>query len=334
MAYAQKPLLDEQAAEHSAAIERANTLAAELATALTTRDLREAEAKALRAESTMKSEESQSLRSTADDLSRQVQTLLRQIAVLNDPSLVNASIDANTTISEGDIISDHLVEFQSIRALQEQNQRLLKLTRQLMAKLNSQEVARAADDENELETGVTLDKATETITRLHQQLVEAQKKISEVTRERDTFSKLLARGEGLRAPAQIANGNGPLDDSVGPQQELVSTLQEELHKIRSQAEKDVSEIQAQLSSKAAEVGEAELGKARAQTQINLLQGESASRDLVNVLIRQNNTRLYWTRARCRRWSRTISRHSSDRSKLQSHRPTTRRDRYVSLNRPC
>lgn len=214
------------------------------------------------------------MKTSADDLSRQVQTLLRQIAILNDPTLANSSIDTNGSVSEGDIISDHLVEFQSIRALQEQNQKLLQLTRGLMTKLNAQEVARATDHENELDTGVSLDKAAETITRLHQQLLDAQKKISEVTRERDTFSKLLARGEGLRAPAQIANGSGPLDHSVGPQQELVSTLQEELESIRRQAEKDIEEIRTQLSSKSSEAGQAEVGKAKAEAQATLLQGAS------------------------------------------------------------
>jgi nucleoprotein TPR len=268
----QKPLLDEQAAEHAAAIERSNALAAELATALTARDLREHEVKSLKAEAELRAEEMKELRTTTDDLSRQVQGLLRQIALLNDPSLANVSIDGNAEVSsDGDIITDHLVEFQSIRSLQEQNAKLLRLTRGLMAKLDAQEIDRAAINDNDREFGASLDQATETITKLHQSLVEAQKKISEVTRERDTFSKLLARGEGLRKPAQMSN-NGPLDDSLGSQEQLVASLQEEMQAFRHKADVEIAEVRAQLTAKVEEAGQAEVEKAKAEAQVILLKG--------------------------------------------------------------
>ena len=241
---------------------------------MTARDVRETEVKGLKADATLREDEANQLRSTAEDLSRQVQSLLRQVALLNDPSLANVSMDGNGEVAtDGDIISDHLVEFQSIRSLQEQNVKLLRLTRGLMAKLDAQEIDRAAASDTDKETGLSLDRATETITKLHQSLVDAQKKIIEVTRERDTFSKLLARGEGLRQPAQVL-GNGPLDDSSRSEQ-LVASLQEEMHTIRTKADVEVAEARAQLTAKIEEAGQAEVEKAKAEAQVTLLQGKSS-----------------------------------------------------------
>ena len=264
--------MDEQAAEHGAAIERANILASELSTVMTARDRHEAEAKSLKADANLRSDEIRALRSTADDLSRQVQALLRQIAIHNDPSLVNEIIDGDKKVAEGDIITDHLVEFKSIRSLQEQNEKLLRLTRGLMAKLDAQEIGRATSNEDDINTGATLDQATDTITKLHAQLIDAQKKINEVTRERDSFSKLLARGEGLKRPVNGQSGNGPLDDGPGPQQQMVVAMQEEMEMIRVKAEQDVQEAKKEARVKADAAGQAEVGKARAEAQITLLYG--------------------------------------------------------------
>ena len=279
-----KPLLDEQAAEHAAAIERSNVLAAELASALAARDAAQAEARTLKADAQFRSDETASLHTTVNDLSRQVQTLLRQVAIQKDPLLANQPIDGTQTNTEGDIITDHLVEFKSIRTLQEQNQKLLKLTRSLMAKLDAQEIKRATNDADDEEAGASLDQATETITKLHSQLLEAQKRISEVTRERDVFSKLLARGEGLRGPSNAITGSGPLEDDAGPQQQLVNSLQEEMAIVRHKAEQDISEVRSKLTAKSEEAGQAEVARARAEAQVNLLQGvyrflDRASRDL-------------------------------------------------------
>lgn len=250
-------------------------MAVEAAAAMAKRDQYELEVKSLRASSNKSNADVQALQTTADDLSRQVQGLLRHVAILNNPSLADESIDANANAATGDIISDHLVEFRSIRALQEQNQKLLKLTRALKTKLDDHEVSRASNDASDVNTGATLDQATETITRLHTQLLDAQKKISEVTRERDTFSKLLARGEGLKRPTHsLGASNGTLDESAGQQQAMIDAIKEEMDSVRAKSEQDVLEAKKELRLKAEEAGQAEVAKARAEAQVNLLQGTS------------------------------------------------------------
>ena len=271
MTFNQKPLLDEQASEHALAIERANALAGELASVIAARDNREAEAKSLAAASSHHVEEISALRAAAEDLSRQVQGLLRQIAIRDDPTLSDVPMNG-TAQSNGDIITDHLLEFKSIRSLQEQNQKLLKLTRGLMTKLDSREISRATADSDDIDTGATLDQATDTITKLHAQLLEAQKKINESTRERDFFSKLLAKGEGLKWGQH--SSFGPLGDGPEPHQQTIATLQAEIDVVRAKAEADVVEAKAYGRARAEQAGVAEVDKAKAEAKIVLLEGPS------------------------------------------------------------
>lgn len=179
-------------------------------------------------------------------------------------------MDGSAT-ANGDVITDRLLEFKSIRALQEQNQKLLKLTRGLMVKLDAREIRRAASDADDVDTGATLDQATETITRLHSQLLDAQRKINEATRERDFFSKLLAKGEGLRWSGKTSLG--PLEDSGDPHQRTIATLQAEMDLVRTKADADIAEAKEQAKVKSEQTGFAEVDKARAEARITLLEGK-------------------------------------------------------------
>ena len=268
----QKPLLDEQAAEHARAIERANALASELALVISTRDAREAEVKSLNATAALQRDEITSLQTTTADLHRQVQGLLRQIAIKGNSSLSDYPLDGIGQVDSetGDIITDHFVEFRSIRSLQEQNQKLLRLTRGLMQKLEMQQIDQAGADADDLDTGASLDQATQTISQLHTQLLEAQKKINEATRERDFFSKLLARGDGLK---WVDTSGGPLENGSAPHEQAITSLQVEIDTIRIKAEQEVSDAREQMRRKSDEAGQAEVGRARAEAQVTLLQGE-------------------------------------------------------------
>jgi len=238
---------------------------------MTSRDRYENEAKSKKAEAELRTNELAAVQSTADDLSRQVQGLVRQIEIQNDPALANLPLDGDAEASTGDIITDHLVEFRSIRSLQEQNVKLLKLTRGLMAKLDSQEISRATADDSDIQVGLTLDQASETIEKLHTQLLDAQRKISEVIRERDTLSKLLVRGEGLRGPTQVA-GNGPGDNGSDAQESLVQRLQDEMAEERRKADEEVEKVRKELVNKKEDVGTAEVGRAQAEAKATLLKG--------------------------------------------------------------
>lgn len=267
----QKPLFEQQAQEHDAAIERANALAAELASAISARDNFESRAKALDAASTHHAEEVQSLETTAKDLSRQVQGLLREISIRDDPSLANVAFNEKAKVLEGDIVTDRLLEFTSLPTLQQQNQRLLKLTRALAAKLDAREINRVTNNASDIDTGAALDQATETITRLHTQVLESQKKINEISRERDLFSKLLARGEGLRWSANGTSSNGPLETSDSSNEQAFATLQAQLSSVRDKADADVAEAKELARQKSEAAGVAEVERVKAEARATMIE---------------------------------------------------------------
>ncbi|KIR70583.1 nucleoprotein TPR [Cryptococcus deuterogattii CA1014] len=281
-----KPILDEQAAEHARAIERANALASELASVISARDTLQNEVKSLQAASTHYTSEVSSLQSSVDDLSRQVKTLLRQIAINDDPSLASVAVDGDAEVGPtGDIITDHLVEFRSIRSLQEQNQRLLKITRSLMKKLDEREIARAEGEEEDEVTGRTLDEATEMIKKLHKDVLDAQKRVQDVTRERDLFSKLLARGEGLRWSVSASSGHpsvhgaqhghGPLhEDTDTPSNQQLATLQADLDVFKEKAHGDLEEARKEIRKKMEEAAKADVERARAEAKVGLLEEQA------------------------------------------------------------
>ncbi|ADV25676.1 nucleoprotein TPR [Cryptococcus gattii E566] len=291
-----KPILDEQAAEHARAIERANALASELASVISARDTLQNEVKSLQAASTHHTSEVSSLQSSVDDLSRQVKTLLRQISIKDDPSLASVAVDGDAEVSPtGDIITDHLIEFRSIRSLQEQNQRLLKITRSLMKKLDEREIARAEGEEEDEVTGRTLDEATEMIKKLHKDVLDAQKRVGDVTRERDLFSKLLARGEGLRWSVSASSGHpgvhgaqrghGPLDeDADTPSNQQLATLQAELDVFKEKAHGDLEEARKEIRKKMEEAAKADVERARAEAKVGLLEDVLMTRLFLNCRI--------------------------------------------------
>jgi len=147
------------------------------------------------------------------------------------------------------------------------------MTRGLMAKLDAQEINRATSDTDDLDTASTLEQATETINRLHAQLLEAQKKINEAVKERDFFSKLLAKGEGLKwSPSGHADGDSP-------HQQTVLSLQTEMDSIKSKAEEEIKEIRDQLRAKSEAAGVAEVERAKADAKATLLEGMYSRRRL-------------------------------------------------------
>jgi nucleoprotein TPR len=136
--------------------------------------------------------------------------LLKNVARLENGALPSDEDLEETPIKPAenieDVITDNLVLFGSIGQLQEQNQKLLKIVRELGAKMEAEE--REYRDAMEKEQGEAVREAHEAIQELSAEL-ERQKKSSEITiqayvKERDTLRSMLARSErgGAVAVAQ------------------------------------------------------------------------------------------------------------------------------------
>jgi nucleoprotein TPR len=292
-------------------VERANELAGELSTAIASREKFENRVKVLEAASTHHTEEVASLESQLLDRDAQCKSLVRELAIRDDPTLAYVAFNATSEIKEGDPITDRLLLFKSLPALQEQNGKLLKIVRALQARLSDRETKRATAEDNG-----ALDEAADTITTLHTKLVERQNvitdlqaKIMEITRERDVFSRLLSRGEGLRWPNGASSSNGPVEDSSA---EAISSLQAELDVVRKKADEDVTEAKKLARQKSEEAGNSEVERAKAEAKATMLSEQNRLLSETHAHQKQENTTL---EAQVRQLQSQISQVQQERRKV-------------------
>jgi nucleoprotein TPR len=134
------------------------------------------------------------------------------------------------------VITNNLVLFRSIGGMQEQNQKLLRIVRELGAKLEAEE--KDYREAMEKEQGEAVREAHEAIQELAAQL-ERQKKSSELTiqaymKERDVLKSMLKRAEGGASGvgASIANsGVNGFHEGAN-----VANLAKELSEVQNQFE--------------------------------------------------------------------------------------------------
>ena len=174
--------------------------------------------------------ENESLQKQLNDLGRQVQTLLKEITRRQDPTIPSdeeLEVDDSTAPADNidEVITNHLVLFRSLPALQAQNQKLLGIVREMGAKMEAEE--REYRETLEKEQGEAVREAHEAITALQEQL-EAQRRAHDVkmrafVKERDSLKVLLARTErnSSAKEALVQPNGGEMDSDLA--QELAET---------------------------------------------------------------------------------------------------------------
>lgn len=210
--------------------------------------------------------------------------MLREISRRNDPTIPSdEDLDAASVTPAEDteaVITNNLVLFKSIGGLQEQNQKLLKIVRELGRKMENEE--REYREAMEKEQDEAIKEAHEVIQDLSAQL-ERQKKSSEgviqaYMKERDALRGMLARAEKAGASAGNVNGlNTEHPESSG----LSSDTLRELGEIQSQFEAykmemgiDTGRLREDLTAAQREAGQAGASLAKANARIEFLSGMS------------------------------------------------------------
>lgn len=189
-------------------------LGSQLSQALSERDSQASLAQETVQKLSKSTNENSLLQKQLDDLGRQVQHLLREIARRDDPTIPSNEelevIPIEAVSDTADLISNHLVLFRNIDGLQQQNQRLLKIVRDLGEKMESEE--REYRETMEREQAEAVREAHEAMQELAIQL-ERQKQSSDsivkaYVKDRDALKAMLARTEtGARSDASgVANG--------------------------------------------------------------------------------------------------------------------------------
>lgn len=238
------PILTQQRLEYERLQVEAGQLASQLASALTDRDANVSLAQETSQKLKKTIRENELLESQLNDLGLQVQTLTKELARIQDPSIpsdeeleADPSTAAATNMEE--VITNNLVRFRSIQGLQEQNQRLLKIVRDLGAKMEAEEKEYRESLQQEQAEAVL--EAHQALQKMQEDL-ENQRKSHEVTiqayqKEREALKAMLARAEA-RAPGPTSGVNG----GPGVDGTSESELAKELAEVQSQFEIYKSEM--------------------------------------------------------------------------------------------
>ncbi|GAA5982753.1 hypothetical protein JCM11641_007777 [Rhodosporidiobolus odoratus] len=217
------PLLTEQRLEYERLSVEATSLASQLAAALSDCDSSARTAESLRLDLTRVHDENTILSQHLSDLGRQVRTLTRVLGAQENPSLGDANdpqFDEEEAAIQrraeeiGDtdaVVSAHLVTFRNLNELQAQNQKLLKITREMGARLEKGEEdarTRVRGEENE-----AIREAHELVLRLKEEVEAQRERVAVGEKEREMLRRIVQqRGGAFGASAATALGGATTAD--------------------------------------------------------------------------------------------------------------------------
>ncbi|GAA6059180.1 hypothetical protein JCM10212_005525 [Sporobolomyces blumeae] len=283
------PLLQEQRQEYERLSVEATQLASQLAQALTDRDSSERRSESFRLDVERLSTDNVILNQQLSDLGRQIRTLTRVLAAKENSSIEGDANDAAFDEEEaairrradesGDtdsVVSAHLVTFRTVNELQVQNQKLLKITRQMGQQLEKGEedaAARRRGEENK-----AIEEAHEVILRLKQEVESQRTRTDAYEKERDMFRRMLAQ-RGTGAVSGSANAVGMIENGVGvggssdpasnlDASRLLADVQANFDAYRNEIAIDTQRLRDDLSQaqKDASAARTELAKSKAQAE--------------------------------------------------------------------
>lgn len=273
------PLLREQRAEYERTLVENSELATALSKALEEKDDHIRSVDTLRMQLEEKTREVTIYTQQLEDTSRQVRVLARRVAVLEDPTIVDRSEEQTPGNTNGDLetaddyISSNLVTFTSIDQLQQQNQKLLKIARELGKKMEAEEAAlreRIGMVEND-----AVEEAHELILRLKEEVESQRATVGAYQRERDMLRQVLKS----RGTNGVTSGDGEEDDAgpVGrPGASAVSSaaadeIQRNFDAYKKEMLIDNQSIREDLAQARREVSQLQVEVARATAQKELME---------------------------------------------------------------
>ncbi|CAL8078682.1 unnamed protein product [Calicophoron daubneyi] len=180
------------------------------------------------------------LKQTSADLSRQVQTLLREVEIgrgtviqeaeqldetqsldgsqLPDSSTINATdvsnLLDNIACSAGNVISEHLVTWRSLQELQSQNQRLLCVARDLAGQLEKREQEEAETMKKLSDLNSRLEVLSGELEVVRIAAREARTEAQIAGRQRDAYQALLKRYDVEVSKVDISESSIAMDETA------------------------------------------------------------------------------------------------------------------------
>lgn len=228
------------------------------------------------------------LQKQLNDLGRQVQHLLKEIGRRDDPTipsdedLVGLPPPAENIEA---VITNNLVLFRSTNELQEQNQKLLKIVRELGDKMEAEEQDyRAAMEKEQAEAVREAHEAMQTLAKqLETQHKSSEVKIQAYMKERDALKVLLARAErstgGPSAPSDAERGINGLHEvqMPGDVSRELAEMQSQFESYRTEMGMDSVKLREEAIAAQREAGQLNAALAKANAKIEYLTGMCSSR---------------------------------------------------------
>ncbi|KAF7314521.1 hypothetical protein MKEN_00925200 [Mycena kentingensis (nom. inval.)] len=271
------PIISQQRAEYERLQSEASHLAAQLSQSIADRDTQAKLAQDNGHKLSGSLRENEVLQQQLTDLGRQVQHLLKEVGRRDDPSLPSdldlEMLDAALPETIDGVITNNLVLFRSVGELQEQNQKLLKVVRDLGDKMESEE--KEYREHIEREQGEAIREAHEAMQEIGEQL-ERQKASSEsvikaYVKENATLKAMLAREQG--GSGGITNGATGRSEVNGfdlPSGELAKELaevQNEFQTYRTEMGVDAVRLREDTLKAQREVAQLTMSLSKANAQI-------------------------------------------------------------------
>ena len=291
------PILAQQRVEYERLQSESAQLASQLADALTERDSSISTATDVTQRLTKTNRENDLLQKQLNDLGRQVQTLLKEITRRQDPTIPSdeeLEADESTAPAENidEVITNNLVLFRNIPALQAQNQKLLGIVREMGAKMEAEE--REYREALEKEQGEAVREAHEAITALQEQL-ETQRhthdvKIQAFTKERDSLKALLSRAQRSNAGKDSrGQANGAAVESDVTKE--LAEIQEQFNTYRAETGVDSIRLREDTVAAQREVAQLTSQLAKANAKLEIAGGSSCLvQFLLDVVLTDNRCR--------------------------------------------
>lgn len=274
-------MLQEQRVEYERIQSELARLGPELAGALQERDTEARNARVALDRAAAASRENGVLERQLQDLGRQLRHILRQIAIRDDPSFATAEdpdVDGDYEILDATdtdrIISDNLTLFKNISQLQEQNQRLLRITREMAAQMEANE--KESRETAEMAETDAVRRAKSVIEDLHAKIKGQEVAEKALRKEVDMLASLLTKskhggagGASVNSTAAFGVASGAISVDNDRLAEMSSVLRE--------MGVNSARLQEDLSASQKQIGHLNVSLAKANAQIDFLTGKSASR---------------------------------------------------------
>ncbi|KIJ29666.1 hypothetical protein M422DRAFT_268888, partial [Sphaerobolus stellatus SS14] len=272
------PHVSEQRFEYERQKQEAIQLSQQLSTVLAERDAAHHHVKDIEQKLTISRRENSLLESQLKDLGRQVQSLLREVTILQRPDLNHIPQEDESpadNVNEIDaMISNELVVFKHLPSFQEQYTRHLKIIRELGDRL--ERVTREQYEEQAQIERQALEEAADLIANLQQEL-ETQKRSHEIeirgfVQERDMYKARLSNQSPSKSMYASQNGHYGVPLGDNEYEALLADLQRNFDIYRTETGVDMNKLREELQESQSETAQLQASLAKANAKLENYNG--------------------------------------------------------------